>query len=187
MVGLLSWIAAIGKIWFGFTVFFVLSVGMGLSLFVLAMFSSNIERLSRSSEWLTWAKKLMGWILLAMAVYFIRPLLPEIYGVILFSLAAAAAGIHLGWLERSTAQTPVFIGFRKIVGIGCLAGALSVSGGYYSRGPGVNWISSPDGFDTILEQARKEEKPVIIDFSAACCPPYYFSMARAGKEAISDW
>jgi len=65
VVGLLSWIAAIGKIWFGFTVFFVLIVGMGLLFFALAMFSSNIERLSRSGEWLTWAKKLMGWILLA--------------------------------------------------------------------------------------------------------------------------
>jgi hypothetical protein len=68
----------------------------------------------------------------------------------------AAPCIHLGWLERSSAQTPVFIGFRKIVGIGCLAGALSVFGSYYSRGPGVNWISSPDRADTILEQARKE-------------------------------
>jgi cytochrome c biogenesis protein CcdA len=36
-----------------------------LPLFVLAIFSSNIERLSRLGEWLTWAKKLMGWILLA--------------------------------------------------------------------------------------------------------------------------
>ena len=171
VVGLLSWIAAIGKIWFGFTVFFVLSVGMGLPLFVLAMFSSNIDRLPRSGEWLIWVKKLMGWILLAMAVYFIRPLLPELYGVILFSLAAAAAGIHLGWLEESSAQAPAFKGFRKIVGIGCLAGALFVSGSYYTRGPGVNWISSPDRVDRILEQARKEEKPVIIDFSAAWCAP----------------
>ncbi len=171
VVGLLSWIAAIGKIWFGFTVFFILSVGMGLPLFVLALFSGNIDRLPRSGEWLIWVKKLMGWILVAMAVYFIRPLLSELYGAILFSLTAAAAGIHLGWLEKSMVQALAFLRFRKFVGIGCLAGALFIFGSYLARGPAVNWVGSSGGVDIILEQAREEGKPVIIDFSAAWCAP----------------
>ena len=171
VVGLLSWIAAIGKIWFGFTVFFILSVGMGLPLFFLALFSANLDRLPRSGEWMIWVKKLMGWILVAMAIYFVRPLLSGSWGVILYSFTATAAGFHLGWLENSNVPAPAFQWVRKLVGIGCLAAALFITGSHFTRGPGIQWASYSDTIDTILAQAKEEGKPVIIDFSAAWCAP----------------
>ena len=171
VVGLLSWIAAIGKIWFGFTLFFVLSVGMGLPLFFLALFSSNLDRLPRSGEWMIWVKKLMGWILVAMAIYFLNPLLPEPWGVIFYAFTATAAGFHLGWLEKSAGQTPAFGTFRIIVGIACLAGAMFVSGSYITRAPGIEWTSQADGVDLVLAQAKEDGQPVIIDFSADWCAP----------------
>ena len=171
VVGLLSWIAAIGEIWFGFTVFFVLSVGMGLPLFFLALFSSNLDRLPRSGEWMIWIKKLMGWILVVMAIYFIKPLLAEPWGVIFFSFTATAAGLHLGWLEKSGALAPSFQRFRQLVGIGCIAAALFISTSYLTRAPGIDWASHVDGVDSMLTQAREKGKPAIIEFSAAWCAP----------------
>ena len=171
VVGLLGWIAAIGKIWFGFTVFFVLSVGMGLPLFFLALFSSNIDRLPRSGEWMIWVKKLMGWILVGMAIYFINPLIADPWGVIFYTITATVAGLHLGWLEKSTGQTPAFGKFRAVVGIGFLAFATFVSGSYLTRAPGIEWILHTGGVDVILAQAKDDGKPVIIDFSADWCAP----------------
>ena len=171
VVGLLGWIAAIGKIWFGFTVFFVLSIGMGFPLFLLALFSSNIDKLPRSGEWMIWVKKLMGWILVVMAIYFINPLLTEPWGVIFYTFTAAAAGFHLGWLEKSVGQTPTFRKFRVVVGIGCLVLATLVSGSYLTRAPGIEWTSQKDGADVILAQAKEDGQPVIIDFSADWCAP----------------
>ena len=77
VLGLLTWVASMGSPWLGFLVFFTLSLGLGLPLFILALFSGSLERLPRSGEWMLWVRKLMGWVLLAMAAYFIRPLLPE--------------------------------------------------------------------------------------------------------------
>jgi thiol:disulfide interchange protein DsbD len=171
VVGLLSWIAGIGKIWFGFTVFFILSVGMGLPLFLLALFSSNLDRLPRSGEWMIWVKKLMGWILVVMAVYFLKPLLAEPWGVIFYTFTATAAGFHLGWLEKSAGQTLGFRRLRVLVGIACLVAATFAAGSYLTRAPGIEWISQTDGIDLVLAQAREDGQPVIIDFSADWCAP----------------
>jgi thiol:disulfide interchange protein DsbD len=54
-------------------VFFTLSLGLGLPLFFLAIFSGNLSRLPRSGEWMLWVRKLMGRVLVGMAVYFINP------------------------------------------------------------------------------------------------------------------
>jgi len=168
VIGLLSWIAAIGKIWFGFTVFFILSLGMGLPLFILAVFSGSINQLPRSGEWLIWVKKLMGWILVGMAAYFIRPILSELLSIALYSTIAASAGIHLGWLEKSSAPSLAFRKFRQLVGISCLGFGMVIMGMFITRGPGVTWVSYNE---TILEQAKGEGKPLILDFYAAWCTP----------------
>ncbi len=92
-----------GSPWLGFLVFFTLSLGLGLPLFILAIFSGSLEKLPRSGEWMLWVRKLMGWVLVGMAAYFIRPLLPESVSVVLLAGVALAAAVHLGWLDRSTA------------------------------------------------------------------------------------
>jgi len=76
ILGLLTWVATIGSIWIAFLIFFTLSLGLGLPLFFLALFSGQLSKLPRSGEWMLWVKKLLGWILVGMAAYFIRPLWP---------------------------------------------------------------------------------------------------------------
>jgi thiol:disulfide interchange protein DsbD len=168
VIGLFTWIAAIGQMWFGFIVFFVLSLGMGLPLFVLAVFSGRIDHLPRSGEWLLWVKKLMGWVLLAMAAYFIRPLVDTLLITIIYSTIALCAGCHLGWLETSRSLSPAFNKFRVATGIAFIGIAMLITGTYLSRGPGVSWDTY---HGSILEQAREKGKPVIIDFYAAWCAP----------------
>jgi thioredoxin:protein disulfide reductase len=43
----------------------------------------------------------MGWVLVGMAVYFIRPVLPEAFKILLPVAVALAAGLHLGWLDKN--------------------------------------------------------------------------------------
>ncbi|NJL60045.1 MAG: hypothetical protein HC887_10805, partial [Desulfobacteraceae bacterium] len=67
VLGLLTWVAGMASPWLGFIVFFTLSLGLGLPLFFLAVFSGNIEKLPRSGEWMLWVRKVMGCVLLLMA------------------------------------------------------------------------------------------------------------------------
>ncbi len=118
VLGLLTWVAGMGSAWLGFLVFFVLSLGLGLPLFVLALFSGQLQRLPRAGGWMLWVRKLMGWVLVGMAVYFIRPILPDVLKILLPSGVALAAGLHLGWFDKNQADFRAFPWLKTIAGRG---------------------------------------------------------------------
>ncbi len=168
VLGLLTWVASMGSPLLGFLVFFTLSLGLGLPLFILALFSGSLEKLPRSGEWMLWVRKLMGWVLVGMAAYFLKPLLPESASVFLLAAVALAAAVHLGWLDRTTAA---FRGFRGLKTCTALAGvifATFLAGSWVFKGPGVAWQPYSD---QLLAQAKEARKPVIIDFYATWCTP----------------
>jgi thioredoxin:protein disulfide reductase len=168
VLGLLTWVAAMGSPWIGFLVFFTLSLGLGIPLFVLAVFSGTLQRLPRSGEWMIWVRKLMGWVLVGMAAYFIRPLLGEPWGLFLMAGVALAAAVHLAWVDRSTASFRSFPWIKNGVGMAGLLLAVLLVGSWAMRGTGVDWQPYSDA---LLEQAREQGKPVIIDFYATWCAP----------------
>ena len=168
VLGLLTWVAGIGSPLLGFLVFFVLSLGLGLPLFILAVFSGQVKRLPRAGEWMLWVRKLMGWVLVGMAAHFIRPVLPEVAGVLLPAAVAAAAGLHLGWIEKSRAAFRAFPWIRAAAGIAGLALSAFLIASWAARGPSVDW--KPYSEET-LYKARVQHRPVILDFYAAWCAP----------------
>ena len=168
VLGLLTWVASMGSPWLGFLIFFTLSLGLGLPLFILAIFSGQLEKLPRSGGWMIWVRKLMGWVLIGMAAHFIRPLLPGQGGTILLALVLFAAGLHLGWLEKSEGKFRAFPLLKGGVGIaGLVAGTFLITS-LLLRGPGVTW---QEYSEELLNDAARLEKPVIIDFYASWCTP----------------
>ncbi len=76
-LGLLAFVAARQDPGLGFLFFFVLSLGLGLPYLFLAAFSGKLARLPRAGEWMDGVKKVFGWVLLAMAAYFLRSVVPR--------------------------------------------------------------------------------------------------------------
>ncbi len=168
VLGLLTWVAGMGSPWLGFIIFFTLSLGLGLPLFLLALFSGKIEKLPRSGEWMLWVRKLMGWVLVGMAAHFVRPLLPESWGIILLAGVAFFAGLHLGWLDKTRAAFRSFSWMKFVAGLIGIIIATFLIGSFIFRGPGVVWKPYSD---KVLLEAQQQKKPVIIDFYAAWCTP----------------
>ena len=168
VLGLLTWVASVGSPYLGFLVFFTLSLGLGLPLFFLGIFSGHIHKLPRSGEWMLWVRKLMGWVLIGMAAYFIRPILPKTVGICLLGAVALAAGMHLGWLDRTQASFRSFVRLKTVAGVLGLVLATWVIGSFLMKGPGVDWQVYSE---KALAEARKSGKPTIIDFSADWCAP----------------
>ena len=76
---------------------------------------------------------------------------------------ALAAGLHLGWIDSSQGGFKAFGMVRNVVSVaGVVVGAFLL-GSWLMVGPGVSWQQYSD---ELMEQARKSNKPVIVDFSA---------------------
>jgi thioredoxin:protein disulfide reductase len=168
ILGLLAWVAGMGSPWLGFVIFFTLSLGLGLPLFFLAVFSGQLKKLPRSGGWMLWVRKLMGWVLVGMAVHFLRPLLPESGAVLTIAAVALAAGLHLGWADKSEASFKAFPWLKAGAGTACIVLATFIVTSWALQGPGIKWKPYSE---KVLAEALKSGQPVIIDFYATWCTP----------------
>jgi len=168
VLGLLTWVATIGDPLVGFVIFFTLSCGLGTPLFVFALFSGQLAKLPKSGEWMNWVRRLMGWVLIGMASYFIRPILPLVLQTFILGAVAIAAGVHLGWLDKTGATFRSFPWLKSFIGTICLVMGIVLIGAQTFNGPSVNWHNYSD---QLLAESVENNKPVIIDFYADWCAP----------------
>jgi thiol:disulfide interchange protein DsbD len=160
VLALLAFVAARGDAAFGFLIFFVLSLGLGLPYLLLGTFSGSLSRLPRAGMWMEGVKKVFGWLLLAMAAYFLRTVLPVPLGAWLLS------GVL--WLG-AIAFASGFASLRPSIRVP--TAALLLFAGFFfaprsaSSSDALVWRAySPDA-------TARAGRPVVIDFSADWCLP----------------
>jgi len=168
VIGLLTYVAAVGKPLFGFLMFFTLSLGLGLPFLVLAFFAAKIDRLPHSGEWMVGVRQIFGFLLVGMAIYFIRPLLPSVIESRILWFYAIFCGIYLILFSRIGNTSTAFTFIKNLLAIvAILIGT---------------WFLKPEKVGTaemqwqkystdVFETARQENRPIIIDFYADWCIP----------------
>lgn len=120
-----------------------------------------------------WIRKLFGVVLLAMAVFFLRPVTGDAVYFGLLGLVFVAGGVYLGFVSRARSGSIFFNAFRRFVGMAApLYGLYLVlaPGNILGRddAPGIIWVPYAE---TVLASAIAEGRPVVIDFSAEWCLP----------------
>jgi thiol:disulfide interchange protein DsbD len=173
VLGLLTFVGEQGSLVLGFSLFFVLALGLGIPFVVLAVASGNIGRLPKSGEWMEWIRRLFGVVLLAMAAYFLRTVIGEhVYYAILGALLVIG-GVMLGFVTRVHATSMWFVAFRRFIGV-----AAPLYGLYMALAPGhilgrthvaaTGWAPYAE---SALARAAADGRPVVIDFAADWCMP----------------
>ncbi|MDB9822180.1 thioredoxin family protein [Deltaproteobacteria bacterium] len=170
ILGLLTYVAQRGDPFLGFLYFFTLSIGIGLPLCVLAIFSGTIDRLPISGDWMVWIKKLMGWVLIWMAAYMIFPLVPRYFGTVgLLAGVALISGVHLGWIDRTgSGKKGGFLYFKRGISVLILLGSILYLLYVGQARNGINWLSYDQKmFDREIMNGR----PIILEVYADWCLP----------------
>ena len=190
VLGLLTYVGDRGSVVLGFSLFFVLALGLGLPFLFLGIFSGSLSRLPRSGVWMVWVRKIFGFILIAMAVYFLRPLFPSplLYSLSL-GLTMFVAGLYLAWIEPSLSPGKTFRYVRTWAGIVFFGAALAIAGagikdsvdaavagkiealGAVRGGGATGSIAWQSYSEDNLAEAGRAGKPVFIDSFADWCIP----------------
>lgn len=172
LAGLLGWVAMSGRPVVGGTMLFTFALGMGVLFWVIAATSVSLPK---SGRWMEWVKSAGGIALLAVAIFFLRPLIPALEKLsnpsVMFlagAILVAAIGIALGAVHLSF-HGAVAEKMRKAAGV-----ALTVVGVTGA----INWALTaervlPWHYDEApaFAQARAEGKGVLLDYSATWCVP----------------
>lgn len=167
VVALLQWVGTQKNAMLGFITFFTLALGLGLPYVFLATASGSVKRLPRSGEWMIGVKHIFGVIMIWMGFYYLQTVLnglrPGLGNVALVAVTALG-GLYLLFLDRAGASAARFFALKRALGVGALVLAI--------------WLAKPAPAEAIhwqpysthaLEQARREGKKVLIDFTAAWC------------------
>lgn len=167
VLSLLTYVAQQGSAPLGFGLFFTLAMGLGLPYVVLGTVSGSLKAMPRSGEWMLAIRKVFGFVLVALAAWFLRPLLPE--RVFDFAVAAplVAGGVWFLLFEKSGGNLGWFRALKVAFGIGLLAAAVPFLLPS-KKGEGLAFVPYSDA---ALAEATAAGKPVLIDFFADWCLP----------------
>jgi thiol:disulfide interchange protein DsbD len=174
VLGLLTYVGETGKPALGFMMFFTLAWGMGTPFIVLGTLSGSISRLPQSGHWMVWVRKIFGFILIMMAIYFARHILGPAVTYTGYAVTAAAAGLMLWPFDRTPQKGRAFYAVKTLVGAAWLIAAaalLASRGGPFRAAPDTGGIEWEPFSEERLAAASDEGRPVIIDFSADWCTP----------------
>ncbi|MEE9441860.1 MAG: cytochrome c biogenesis protein CcdA [candidate division Zixibacteria bacterium] len=188
VAGILLYIATYGSPLFGFLTLFVFAIGLGTLYIIIGTFSSSISKLPGAGEWMDQIKRFFGFILLLMALYFLKTVISPEVSAILAGLLFLALAVFGGGLDRLSPESGFFLRLKKFVGIlAFIAGLYFIIGSMLSQGfifpavsewmPSMNLSSSAEKhlipWETDLQQgldrAKTEGKPVLIDTWATWC------------------
>ncbi len=174
LVSLLTYVAEIGSrlpssqaALLGGSLFFALSLGLGLPFFLVALGSASL----RPGEWMVSVKKVFGFIILGVVLWFLRPVTGPLifkWGLVLLLLAAA---IYFLTHASSPAHGPRARVAIRAVGALALVATIGWTG-YVLKSLGAGGVQAHafgEYSDDRLERARADGRAAVVDFSAEWC------------------
>ena len=192
LIAALSVISQTGKIARGAAALYVTGLGMGVPLLLVGASAGSL--LPKVGPWMDTVKSLFGVLFLALAIYFLQPLIPASVGMLLWSALAVIAGFWIFALEardggpapaaiRAAGLLALVYGIILLIGVAAgsndplqpLSTLRAQNGG---GGPTTATKESTLAFDTIkslddlnkrVAAATAAGRPVMLDFYADWC------------------
>ncbi|WP_285431891.1 protein-disulfide reductase DsbD [Pseudomonas sp. fls2-241-R2A-110] len=187
LAGALLYISASGDALGGGLKLFMLGLGMGAPLLLVA--TGGAAWLPKSGPWLIQVKNAIGVLLLGLAIGLLSRVLPGQITLLLIGLLAGGVGLFMGALEFVYKPPRKRLGqllgmFLLFYALACWYGAFSgqtdpfnpigqphvIAGNPQPQGTGV-WqtVTTPAELDRVLADARSTATPLLLDWYADWC------------------
>jgi thiol:disulfide interchange protein DsbD len=187
LAGALLYISASGDALGGGLKLFMLGLGMGAPLLLVA--TGGAAWLPKSGPWLIYVKNAIGVLLLGLAIALLSRVLPGQITLLLIGLLAAGVGLFMGALEFVYKPPRKRLGqllgiFLLFYALACWYGGFSgqtdpfnpvsqppmVVGNEPVQNPSA-WqtVSTPADLDRVLAEARSSATPLLLDWYADWC------------------
>ncbi len=166
LAGALVYISSTGNIWLGGSSLFAMGMGSGLPLMLIAVFGKKL--MPKAGLWMLLVKKLLGMIMLLMAIYMLGRIIPEMYSHILYLVWGVALiyiiahGIHKRELLKYSLASVASI----------LVLAIAVNLGFFhhvEQDSRFTVIDNQTDLTRVLQSAEYAHQPVLLDFYANWC------------------
>ncbi len=182
LVGVLAYISSTGNIFLGGVALFLIGLGMGAPLLIMGTIGGKY--LPKVGNWINFVKIIFGILMLGMAIWILSRIISAKFTMILSGLLSMGIGIFLysPFLLNLLKNWHIFQKFLAILvflyGSSLVVGActgnysylspLSQQTSYYSDSS-FRKVYSIIQLNNELELAKKQKKPVILDYYAEWC------------------
>ncbi|MFO7703526.1 MAG: protein-disulfide reductase DsbD [Halopseudomonas sp.] len=187
LAGALVYISSTGDALGGALQLFVLALGMGVPLLLIALFGNAL--LPRSGPWLNSVKQLFGFGLLGVAIWLLERILPGSVSLALWAALAAGLAVQLGLLDRSprgafgqvTQVMALLAAFYAAIALtGALAGGSdplrplapltgNSDGQGQSESDFFTVVSTQAELQRELDRAQQSQRPALVELYADWC------------------
>lgn len=175
LAGALLFVSQSKSAFLGGLYLFILGLGIGLPLFIASVFGSKL--LPKPGKWMDRIKVSFGFIMLMVALYFIRPMLPSTLYCAIFALLCIALAIYLFNALRDTEKTSNKIILICIALISLVVAIWNIQQSYsayqiqHSQTQHLTWnkVTTATELEHALINAKQLGQPIIIDVYADWC------------------
>lgn len=170
-IALLTHVGTSGDPVVGALYFFFYALGIGTLFFLVGTFALSLPR---GGRWTEWIKGVFGLVILVMAGYYLRLIIPEFNtvpwrspAVIGAGIASVALGLVLGAIHLSTAGESWRKKVRKTAAVLFAAGGATIL--LLAAVTEVDPVPWRDDYEAAVAEAREAGQPILIDFTATWC------------------
>lgn len=179
LAGALLYIGQTGDAWLGGCALFVLALGMGMPLLAVGLSAGTL--LPRSGPWMEGVKKVFGVVMLAVALWFVAPLLPAALTMAGWALLLVVPAIYLHAIDPLPVNAKGWARFWKGIGlVMLLTGAAILLGALAGNRDPLQPLAG-------LASARERAAPALPFITVRNVAELDAQLAAGGKPVLLDF
>lgn len=178
LVSILSFVSTTQNAALGFTLLFTYAMGLGLIFIAIGASSQLLKKLPRSGSWMEFIKFTLGLLMIGVALYYLKFVIPMEYWIIVLGLTFVAVSTWQGAFHfqrkhpyRQALSIIVFVASMTLTLLAIFQRdqVIPIFHKQVQSEIGEKLIHWTPYSEAVIAQAKADGQPVILDFFAEWC------------------